>query len=68
MYRVLDDEGDNSIVGICAGILQAISDNVDIISMSIAFADENGLTKSACKLAYEKIYLSFVVLVTRAEI
>lgn len=54
VYRVLDDEGDNSIVGICAGILQAISDNVDIISMSIAFADENGLTKSACKLAYEK--------------
>ena len=54
VYRVLDDEGNNSIVGICAGILQAISDNVDIISMSIAFADENGLTKSACKLAYEK--------------
>ena len=51
VYRVLDDTGDNFISGVTMGILQAITDDVDIINISLGFWDENDLTKSACELA-----------------
>lgn len=51
MYRVLDDEWENSVAGITMGILQAITDNVDIINISLGYFDENDLSKSACELA-----------------
>lgn len=54
VYRVLDDEGGNSILGVTLGIVEAIEDNVDIINMSLGYEDENDLTKSAVELADEK--------------
>lgn len=54
VYRVLDDTGDNSILGVATGILQAVNNNVDIINISLGYIDENDLTKSACELADEK--------------
>ena len=53
MYRVLDDEWENSIAGICMGILRAIEDDVDIINISLGYFDESDLSKSACELANE---------------
>lgn len=54
VYRVLDDEADNTVSGICAGILQAVADDVNIINISMAYWDENDLTKSAVSYADEK--------------
>ena len=54
MYRVLDDEWENSVAGITMGILQAITDNVDIINISLGYTDKDDITKSACDLAYER--------------
>lgn len=54
VYRVLDDECENSVTGITMGILQAISDGVDIINVSLGYTDVDDITKSACDFAYEK--------------
>lgn len=54
MYRVLDDTGENTISGVCAGILKAVNDEVDVINISLCFQDENDLTKSAVEFADEK--------------
>ena len=54
VYRVLDDEWENSVAGITMGILQAITDEVDIINISLGYTDEDGITKSACELAEKR--------------
>lgn len=54
VYRVYNDDDDNTISGICAGILKAINDGVDIINISSAFWDEDDLTKSSVNYADEK--------------
>lgn len=53
IYRVLNDDGLNSVLGIQLGMIEAIDDDVDIISMSLGFVDGNELIKAAIDYADE---------------
>ncbi len=52
-YKVLNEDDSSTATVICAGLLQAISDNVDVINMSMGFADESGLTQATMRNAYK---------------
>ncbi len=52
-YKVLNEDDSSTATVICAGLLKAISDNVDVINMSMGFADESGLTQSTMRNAYK---------------
>ena len=53
VYKVLDEEDSVPNTVIIAGILQAVSDEVDVINMSLGFNDVSGMAKEAQLLAYE---------------
>lgn len=54
VYKVLDEDDSVPNTTIIAGILQAITDEVDVINMSLGFSDVSGMAKEAQLLAYEK--------------
>lgn len=54
VYKVLDEEDSVPNTAIIAGILQAITDEVDVINMSLGFSDVSGMAKEAQLLAYKK--------------
>lgn len=54
VYRVLNDMGTSSVLGIQLGILEAINDNIDIISISLGYPDTDRLTEATVEYAKEK--------------
>ena len=53
-YKVLNEDDSSTPAVISAGLLEAISDDVDAINMSMGFPDESGLTQEVLRLAYSK--------------
>lgn len=50
-YKVLDNYGQGTLLTLAAGIICAVNDNVDVINMSISFAESSEVLKEAVKLA-----------------
>lgn len=50
-YKVLDMYGQGTLITLAAGIICAVNDGVDVINMSIAFAESSEILKEAIMLA-----------------
>ena len=54
VYKVINDDGYATVTQMCAGFLQAIEDNVNVINSSLAYYDDSGLTTELVERAYNK--------------
>lgn len=54
MFKVLNDNGLAPTSMIAIGILEAVERNVDVISISLGYFDNSGLTAAAVRMAYAR--------------
>lgn len=54
MFKVLNDDGLAPASMIASGILEAVERNVDVISISLGYFDNSGLTAAAVRMAYAR--------------